>query len=209
MRILISRSGGRENYIRAVERAGGIAFDQYCPEPDLSFDGLILAGGGDVDPARYGAENCGSSEIDEARDRAELALLDAFVRAGKPVLGICRGHQIINVWAGGTLIQDLGEEGNRTHRWMEADKVHPICAEGILRELYGEEFAVNSAHHQAVEKVGAGLYVTARAEDGTVEAMEHEFLPIFSVQFHPERMTGADTEDGGAIFCWFLDQCKK
>lgn len=204
---MISVGNSGENYIRAVERAGGIAYAQYCPEPDLTFDGLILAGGGDVEPRRYREENFGSLDFDPARDEAELALLDHFAQVGKPILGICRGHQIVNVWAGGTLIQDLGE-GNRIHRWMEGDKVHAVRAEGVLRELHGEKFTVNSAHHQAVAKVGAGLYVTARAEDGTVEALEHESLPIFSVQFHPERMTGPETEDGGAIFSWFLKQCE-
>ena len=207
MKILISIGSKGENYVRAVERAGGIACAQYCPVPDLSFDGLILAGGGDVEPWRYREGNCGSREFDSARDKAELALLDAFVQAGKPVLGICRGHQIINVWAGGTLIQDLGE-GNEIHRRIDKDKVHDICAEGVLQELYGKRFAVNSAHHQAVAEPGNGLRVTARTEDGVVEAMEHESLPVFTVQFHPERMTGSETEDGGAVFSWFLKQCE-
>jgi putative glutamine amidotransferase len=207
MKILISIGSSGENYTRAVERAGGVAYAAHCPEVDLSFDCLILAGGGDVEPWRYGADNCGSVEFDPTRDEAELALLDAFAQAGKPILGICRGHQMINVWAGGSLVQDLGE-GNAIHRRVDADKVHKICAEGILRDLYGSKFAVNSAHHQAVAELGAGLRITARSADGVVEAMEHEGLPIFSVQFHPERMNGSDTEDGGAVFRWFLEQCK-
>lgn len=207
MKILISRGkvANPANYVNAVERAGGEACAAYCPEPDLSFDGLILAGGADMEPAFYGAENAGSEGINPDRDRAELALLDAFAAAGKPILGICRGHQVINVWAGGTLIQDLGIK-NLTHRSEEQDKVHEVRAKsGVLKELYGEYFLTNSAHHQAVETVGKGLVVTACSEDGVVEAIEHESLPILAVQFHPERMNTGKTEDGGALFRWWIE----
>ena len=206
MNILISvgRSADPFNYVRAVEKAGGRAVACYLPEPDLSCDGLILAGGGDVEPARFGQENRGSENMNPDRDRAELALLDAFAAAGKPILGICRGHQVVNVWAGGSLIQDLGGL-NEIHRWDGCDKVHWARAEGgVLRELYGDRFPINSAHHQAVDAVGAGLTVTARSEDGVIEAMEHGSLPIFTFQFHPERMNGSDTVDGSAIFRWFI-----
>ena len=207
MKILISvgRSADPANYVNAVERAGGAPCAAYLPEPELSFDGLILAGGADMEPSFYGVENTLSEGIDFDRDRAELVLLDAFAAAGKPILGICRGHQVINVWAGGTLIQDLGDK-NAIHRRREADKVHPVTAEGgILKKLYGAQFFVNSAHHQAVGTVGRGLVVTARSEDGVIEAMEHESLPIFAVQFHPERMNTAETKDGGAIFRWWIE----
>ena len=90
--ILISTGGGdAANYIAAVEAAGGRAEARYLPGPDLAYDGLLLAGGGDMDPALFGQWNRGSREIDRARDRAELALLDAFLGAGKPVLAVCRG----------------------------------------------------------------------------------------------------------------------
>lgn len=208
MDILISvgRSANSENYVKAVERAGGVAHAAYLPEFDLCYDGLILAGGGDMEPSLYGQENCLSDSIDVDRDRAELALLDAFSSAGKPVLGICRGHQVVNVWAGGNLIQDLGKQ-NEAHRRVESDRVHKVCARsGLLKELYGENFAVNSAHHQAVGSVGAGLAVTACSADGVIEAMEHETLPIFTFQFHPERMNSAQTVDGSAIFRWFIEK---
>ena len=210
MKILISIGKGADpaNYVRAVERAGGIPLAMYLPEADLSCDGLILAGGGDMEPSLFGQENRGSDNIDPDRDRAELALLDAFVAAGKPILGICRGHQVVNVWAGGTLIQDLAAK-NAAHRRVDRDKVHWARTEnGVLRELYGVRFCVNSAHHQAVDAVGKDLEVTARSEDGVVEAMEHRTLPILTTQFHPERMTGPDTADGGCLFRWFLNQCK-
>ena len=208
MKILISvgRNADPTNYIRAVEKAGGTPCALYLPQPDLSYDGLILAGGGDMEPSLFGQENCGSANIDPARDRAELTLLDVFAGAGKPILGICRGHQVVNVWAGGDLIQDLGKQ-NEAHRRVESDRVHKVCARsGLLKELYGENFAVNSAHHQAVGAVGAGLAVTACSADGVIEAMEHETLPIFTFQFHPERMNSAQTVDGSAIFRWFVER---
>lgn len=207
--ISIGSSANPENYVKAVEQAGGTPHAMYLPEPDLRYDALILAGGGDMEPALYGQKNCLSGSVDTDRDRAELTLLDAFAAAGKPVLGICRGHQVVNVWAGGELIQDLGEK-NTMHRWVECDKVHQIHAfEGVLQKLYGDRFSVNSAHHQAVGIVGKGLAVTARSEDGVVEALEHDTLPMFTVQFHPERMNSWETVDGGAVFRWFIETCGK
>lgn len=209
MDILISvgKNGDPVNYVRAVEQAGGRPHPAWCPKPEPQFDGLILAGGGDMEPALYGQKNCGSTNIDWTRDQAELALLDVFAQAGKPVLGICRGHQVVNVWAGGGLIQDLGEQ-NDIHRWAEGDRVHMAFAGmGVLKELYGAQFRVNSAHHQGVGPVGKELRVTARSADGIIEAMEHTKFPILTVQFHPERMTGPDTADGGAVFRHFVTLC--
>ena len=117
MDILISvgKDADPSNCIRAVEQAGGHPHADYLPQ-SADYDGLILAGGGDIHPSLFVQKNCGSRGIDFSRDRAELALLDAFAAAGKPVLGICRGHQVVNVWAGGGIVQDLGEH-NTIHRW--------------------------------------------------------------------------------------------
>lgn len=210
--ILISTGGGdAANYIAAVEAAGGRGWVRYLPEPDLTYDGLLLAGGDDLDPGLFGQEDRGSRGIDRARDEAELALLEAFFGAGKPVLAICRGHQVVNVWLGGDLIQDLDPSLAPFHGGGEEDRVHSVqTAEGsVLHRLYGPAFAVNSSHHQALDRLGRGLTAAARSEDGVVEAVEHDSLPLISVQFHPERMTGkkarSDTVDGGAIFRAFLD----
>ena len=214
-RILISTGGGdAANYLAALAAAGGAGDARYLPAPDLGYDGLLLAGGGDVDPALFGQENRGSRGIDRARDRAELALLDAFCGANRPVLAICRGHQVVNVWLGGDLLQDLGRPLVPFHRKEEGDQVHLVrAAEGsLLHRLYGEVFPVNSSHHQGLGRLGKGLAATARSEGGVIEAVEHETLPLISVQFHPERMTGAcarpDTVDGGAIFRAFLELCE-
>lgn len=209
MNILISvgKDADPANYVRAVEDAGGCPHWAYLPKPDPAFDGLILAGGGDIMPCLFGQKNCGSQGIDLRRDRAELALLDAFARAGKPVLGICRGHQVVNVWAGGGLVQDLGEQ-NSIHRRDRCDKTHTVFAgKGVLRELYGPRFRANSAHHQGIGPVGRCLQVTARSADGVVEALEHVSLPILTTQFHPERMAEPDTADGSPVFRWFLEKC--
>lgn len=202
------------NYENAVRAAGGESVVRYCPEVDLSFDGLLLTGGGDVDPARFAQEDRGSLLIDSERDQAEIALAQAYLAAGKPILAICRGMQLLNVVLGGTLIQDLGPNLNAFHRRIETDKVHPILArEGsLLHTLYGPVLHVNSAHHQAVDLPGHGVAIAARSESGVAESLELPGKPVLGVQFHPERMTGAhlrtDTVDGRTIFQWFLAQCQ-
>lgn len=178
------------------------------------YDGLLLPGGADMDPAYYSESNKGSEGIDTDLDDFQLDMIDLFMRSGKPILGICRGHQVLNVFFGGSLIQDLPEKA--VHKWLEHDdNVHCIRAEegSILNSLYGEHFAVNSAHHQAVKVPGKGLRVTALSDDGIVEALEHESLPIFSTQYHPERMCYQkkrdDTVDGGPIFEYFLKKVQE
>ena len=210
-KILFSGSrSGQENYEAAIARAGGVPVPGYCPGVDLSCDGLLLCGGGDVEPSLYGQEDRGSRDIDPDRDRAELALIEAFIAAKKPILAICRGHQIVNIALGGTLIQDLPAPARPFHVWEEADKVHPVRAapESFFARAYGTLFPVNSAHHQAVDRPGEGLRGVLWSEGGVVEAMEHVSLPILCVQFHPERMSfgrrRADTVDGAAIFRRFL-----
>lgn len=218
-RILISAATAKPeaalNYENAIRAAGGDFVTRYCPQADLSFDGLLLTGGGDVDPARYGQKHRGSLLIDPERDRTELTLVKAYLDSGKPILGICRGMQVLNVALGGTLVQDLGDTLNLFHRRIEADKVHPITAQerSVLHTLYGPLFAVNSAHHQAADTPGKHVTITARSEAGVAEALELPGKPVLGVQFHPERTTGAhlrpDTVDGAAIFRWFIDQCRK
>lgn len=214
-RILISTGGGNAaNYLTAIEASGGVGRAEYLPAPDLSYDGLLLAGGGDVDPVLFGQENQGSRNIDRARDEAELALLDAFCGAKKPVLAICRGHQVVNVWLGGDIIQDLGPELVPRHQREEGDQVHCVRTErgSLLQRLYSSAVMVNSSHHQALGRLGQGLRAAAWAGDGVVEAVEHDILPIISVQFHPERMRAElgqlCTGNGLPIFQAFLELCE-
>ena len=215
-RILISGvKKSRFDYENAVSQCGGIPESYYLPPMDLSCDGLILCGGPDVAPCYYGQSNLACGELDEERDRIEMELLRAYVELKKPVLGVCRGLQLINVALGGDLKQDIGEYLHLFHSaWGEPDyRVHPIRAKegSALRDAYGESFMVNSCHHQAIDHLGTGLHAVAWAESGIIEAVEHESLPVSAVQFHPEQMCflkkRADTVDGSLIFKRFLETC--
>lgn len=180
---------------------------------DTSYDGLILCGGNDTDPGYYGEKICGAVDIDYARDRAEFALLDAYVKAGKPVLGICRGFQMINIYFGGSLYQHIDTAAEHASG-ADYDLIHTVRAEenSMIHALYGAAFVVNSYHHQAIKRLGNELSVTMMTEDGRIiEGVEHEKFPIFGVQWHPERMCCAmrreDTVDGMPIFTHFLKIC--
>lgn len=220
-----------ENYTRAVYAAGmdpvaislqeeqlPASFQQeymdYSQFRVEAFDGLLLPGGGDINPGRYGQENQGSIMIIDALDKLQFAVLDAFVKSKKPVFGICRGHQIINVYFGGTLIQHLPDAVRHFRKLTEPDKVHRCIAEegSWLEKIYGKEFPHNSAHHQAVDRCGEGLMIDSHClEDGTVEAMHHQILPVYSVQWHPERMCTTlkrtDTVDGLLVLQFFCRLC--
>ena len=164
-------------------------------------DALLLPGGGDIDPSRYGQENRGSVGIDPERDALELQALETALRLGLPVLGICRGCQLLNVALGGTLHQDI--PGHRALS-EDLDRLHPSrTVDPMLTALYGEEFIINSAHHQAVDRPGEGFRPVQWAPDGTVEAIRHETLPLFGVQWHPERLR--DPTDGWKLLQRWLD----
>ena len=195
-----------ENYRRALVAAGARAVftgDGGLPE---TCDGLLLAGGGDIDPAYYGQHSAGSFPPNPARDALELELLGLFTATQKPVLGICRGIQVINVFFGGTLVQNLPGHS----QIAGADRLHGVTTEPgcYLGRLYGAHSVVNSAHHQAVDRLGDCLRILQWADDGVVEAIAHTVLPVFGVQWHPERLTEAflraDAVDGGRIFDSFL-----
>ena len=208
------RIGSRRNYFDALAALGAVGVDVGKDVDAAEFDGLLLPGGGDIEPSRYGAENTGSVGIDLDMDAAQFAALDAFVRAGKPILGICRGLQLVNVGFGGTMIQDLPQRAAHAKEGTDPDKVHRVVAEpdSVFARLYDERFSVNSSHHQGVDRPGDGLRVTLMSEDGVVEGLEHRSLPIVCVQFHPERMAfknaRTDTVDGRAVFDRFLASCR-
>ena len=169
------------NYYNALTALGA---EVSYTDPETC-DGLVLPGGGDVDPALYGQADEGCHGIDRERDENELAVLRRFIEWKKPVLGICRGCQLINVAFGGTLHQDIpghGRTDGKDHQHEVTTKDPFLCA------IYGERFIVNSAHHQSVDKLGEGLRALQWADDGTIEAIRHETLPIFAVQWHPERL---------------------
>ena len=213
LRILLSCGDEPWLYEEAVSALGAEPTAKYLPDIDGGYDGLILCGGVDVDPARYGEELDGSVDIDLKRDEVEYALIKTYLEAGKPILGICRGHQILNVYFGGSLYQDIPEVDK--HRQSGEDMIHMVSARpgSILGKLYGESFAVNSIHHQAVKALGKGFCTTADWQGQYAEAIEHSEYPIFSVQWHPERICFRNKKegvsDGAEIIKYFLELCEK
>ena len=189
------------SYRRWVESAGGRAvFGRESRGTAAAWDALLLPGGGDLEPWRYGQENTASRGLEPERDQAELALLQEFTAAGKPVLGVCRGLQTINVFFGGTLAQDIPGHGALDGR----DRLHNVrTAPSFLRALCGESLTVNSAHHQAADRLGSGLRAVQWAGDGVAEALCHRRLPVWAVQWHPERL--GDLRLGRRLLGAFLE----
>jgi len=192
-------------YFEAVNKAGGIAV-LLPPQPvDAEIagrvldglDGLIITGGKDVDPARYGQDP--HAETDEPRrdrDAWEDALLTAAIERGLPFLGICRGAQLLNVALGGTLHQHLpdvvGSSRYSLGSGTFADNDVSVDAGSTVASLVGDTVVGKSYHHQAIDEVAEGLVVTARSDDGTIQAVELPSVPFgIAVQWHPEQ----DDED--------------
>ncbi|GAA1972131.1 gamma-glutamyl-gamma-aminobutyrate hydrolase family protein [Nocardioides panacihumi] len=166
-------------------------------------DALLILGGGDIAAACYGGPDgpvANSYGVDEAADRGSLELIRAYVDARRPVLGICRGSQLVNVAHGGTILPDIDD-----HRLHRGGPGEPMFLDEKIEVLEGSRLAaivgagplvVRSGHHQAVDRVGDGLVVAARALDGIVEAIEHPTRWIVGVQFHPEDDDGGDRDLG-------------
>ena len=205
--------GARKGYIDGVLQAGGVPVI-LPPTTDVTvlramferIDGLVLTGGVDIAPGLYGEEPIPElGEVHAERDAAELPLAKWAFAEGKPVLGICRGHQVLNVALGGTLYQDLPAQWGRNidHElsvreecWDRFDHGLMLEPDSRLAELLGEtEIAVNSLHHQAVKALGAGLRIVGRAPDGIVEAIEGTGDGfVIGIQCHPEELwQSADT----------------
>ncbi len=193
------------DYARAVLEAGGLPVNlPLDADPSLyagRLDGVLLSGGTDIGPIRYGAQS--ESDIfapEGERDEFELKLLAGAVEQEIPVLGICRGLQMVNVFAGGTLHQDVPAHSRFDLPPDTLTHSIDLAAGSILEGLYGSSMEVNSLHHQTVDRVGAGLAVTASA-DGSVEGLEHDSLPIVAVQWHPEMLP---TRKSDPVFTWLI-----
>lgn len=179
-----------------------------------AYDGLLLLGGGDVDPGRYGDETRHADlwGVSEKADECELTAARDALSLGVPVFGICRGMQVLNVASGGSLVQAL-PDSEIVHRDAEDGPVmvhHPVRIEegSRLRAiLESTEPDVTSGHHQGVKSLGEGLKVAARSADGLVEAIEHEDTWALGVQWHPED-AGADVQDRAALFGAFVNAAK-
>jgi putative glutamine amidotransferase len=204
-------------YIDAVADAGGLPLVLPILGPEHAdavldtLDGLVMSGGGDVDPARYGQRPVPEvGGVDERRDEWEIALVRGALRRGMPILGICRGAQVLNVACGGTLVQDLPSISDHPHRaadrWDES--VHPVEVDGcskLAEVLEVTSVGVNTLHHQAVADVGRDLCAVAWAEDGTIEAIEFEdSRPVLGVQWHPELLTAFGAHR--RLFTWIVRQ---
>lgn len=207
-RILIAGEQDKTvNYENAMKALGIEAVTSLHVPDNTRYDGLILPGGGDIDPKLFGQLPKGTGAFDPKLDRIQLAILKTFILDRKPVLGICKGMQLINIYFGGDMIQHLPESD--AHEYKEKDQVHEtVSVNGsFLDYLYGSSFRVNSAHHQAVDLPGQGICYVQYA--GAVpEALHHQYLPVIGVQWHPERMSFAhkreDTVDGSKLLKYFL-----
>jgi putative glutamine amidotransferase len=207
--------GLREDYVKSVELAGGLPLVLAPGSADDAadlldrVDGLVLSGGSDVDPALYGqARHPRLGAVLRQRDDFELALAREAMARDWPILAICRGHQVLNVACGGTLVQDIPSEvvggfdhDARSERWERSHDVRILQDTRLRTILKRETVAVNSFHHQAVENVGEGLVASAySAGDQVIEAIEMpERRFVIGVQWHPESFW--NRPDGfGALF---------
>lgn len=214
-------------YMQAIAAAGGIpvlmGMTKLAGEYAKIADGLLITGGESVHPARFGmtfdeladgdptiAHNL-KAGCNTTRDEMEFAAFEAFYKAGKPIMGVCRGHQLVNAALGGKNMLNFP----RKHRFEHSEGIqHEIVTEpgSILNKLYGPKMLVNSFHRDCAWSAGENVLVGARSEDGIIEEIEHKTLPIFSVQFHPERMRGETPNptfgpDGTKIFEYFISLC--
>ena len=158
------------------------------PNPEAIFDlcdGFLITGGSDLDPACFGEENTGLSKgVNPSLDLLDKKVVEYALKTKKPLLGICRGHQSINVFCGGTLHQDIGD----SHKSLKYDHKAKSIKNRLL--AFDEEIIINSYHHQAVKDVAPNMTAVCFHEDGTNEAIIHNELPIIGVQWHPEKLPG-------------------
>lgn len=213
MHILIA---GKKEHITNYESALshlGATYDCDLTSPLTDYDGLLLPGGDDIHPSFWNETINGSRDINKELDEQQLHILDFFVKKQMPVLGICKGMQLINVYFGGSIYQHLSNAS--AHKYIGYDQVHATytLSDNLLFSLYGYHFNVNSAHHQGIHVLGTDLYTLQCAEDGVIEAIAHFSLPILGVQWHPERMCFShcrpDTVDGSLLLQHFLTLCCK
>ncbi len=208
----------QSKYIESLARAGAgmrwveLSDPEQAVQDALTCDGLLLPGGGDMDPKFYGQERipaCGEPNL--LRDAAEPLLLRAFLAADKPVLGICRGIQVMNAVLGGDLYQDIKPFEHLPHNDHWA-KVHTVTVRRgtLLSRILGQDTVlVNSQHHQAVDQVAPGFTLAALSEDGIVEAIEKPDARFcLGVQWHPEWLSDADPAMQG-LFDAFVNACSK
>jgi putative glutamine amidotransferase len=216
------RMFSRTAYATAIERAGGVPLFLSRPSgPDIGeiaefMDGLLLMGGVDPHPSLYGEEvlpACG--EIDKERDTLELALLQYAIKKNIPVLGLCRGLQVMNVYFGGTLYQDIptqfpGATHHESHATTERKRLMhsvDVLPDTTLEKILGVgRLEVNSIHHQGIKVLGSGLRASAKSPDGLIEGIEHVTHPFcIGTQWHPEEFDDAPSV---GVFRSFIEQAR-
>jgi len=213
-------------YIRAVQAAGGIPLlltPHFTPEVQAALwqrlDGLVLTGGGDIAPARFGeAPHPAVADVSPARDELEIGLTQRAVADDVPLFAICRGVQVLNVALGGTLVQDLPSEWpNALPHSQKAPRHEPSHAVKVMGEgtrlgrvLGALEIEVNSMHHQAIKRLGEGLRDVAWAPDGVIEGVEMpgEERFVLGVQWHPEELVGHD-QAARNLFAAIVDAARR
>ena len=208
----------QSKYMESLARAGAgmrwveLNDPEQAVQDALTCDGLLLPGGGDMDPKFYGQARipaCGEPNL--LRDAAEPLMLRAFLAADKPVLGICRGIQVMNAVLGGDLYQDIKPFEHLPHNGHWA-KVHTVTVRRgtLLSRILGQDTVlVNSQHHQAVDRVAPGFTLAALSEDGIVEAIEKPDARFcLGVQWHPEWLSDADPAMQ-SLFDAFVNACSK
>lgn len=199
----VERIGVNINYCDALQQRGANVIMITLNNPNLTeildlCDGFLVTGGNDMDPKYYGEINEGLSKgVREEHDIIDKEIIEYAVKHKKPLLGICRGHQSINVILGGTLLQDIGTSHSDLHDGVPAYTIE----NNVLK--FEKNIITNSFHHQAVGKVAPNMKVVAYHEDGTIEAIVHDTLPIIGIQWHPERLL--DSEPSKIIFDKFFD----
>lgn len=201
---ILGRAPDTENYENFLRRLGVPYHTTLDPESAETATHLLLPGGGDITPAFFGQTDHGSLHIDTELDILQFQALSLFVAKKKPVLGICKGLQIINVYFGGDITQHI-DTADR-HKWIGRDQMHRVYRSYVNRmdffyELYGNSAPVNSAHHQAINRLGKDLIPVCRAGDNVIEGLIHTTLPILAVQWHPERLP---ENAGESLFRYFL-----
>lgn len=209
---IVGRKKDTANYEKYVSSFFATPYVTLSPKHLSSCDALLLPGGGDITPAFFGERNAGSVNIDTELDILQLQALDYAIQHTLPILGICKGMQIINVAFGGTIIQDLPTAVQ--HRYQGKDQYHHtiIQKDSCLYKLYGSSALVNSAHHQAIGRLGKGLTPIQWCPfDNCIEAISHDKLPILGLQWHPERLSSIYTTVTGApllslLASWISDQ---
>jgi putative glutamine amidotransferase len=196
-------------YVEGVERAGGVPIVLPVLPPELvddllpAIDGVLLTGGGDIQPSRYGAQPLSETRgVDPARDAFDIRLLERAVDTDLPVLATCRGMQVVNVALGGSLVQHVpavtGQDHDHYERWREGVHRVKIEPDSQLAEALGTtEVEVNSIHHQAVHQAAPGTRAVAWADDDTIEAIELPGRPhVVAVQWHPELLEDWPEQQG-------------